>query len=291
MSFTITNGLCSLADVKSALAITDTHDDDRISLALDAASRLIETRTNRRFFQDPPPRADAGCVLNGTTTVLDASITAADAGRDVLDLTGHGYIQPLTIVAYPIPGVGFTLTNFEGAPMPATGSATQSLTIGLTPRRFVSNDPWLVEVDDIGSQSGLIILSDYAGDGTFGTSWAVQDWQGEPVNGIMQGQAGWPTTKIRAIRSLYFPVWGGISYPKPYTQALVQVHAQWGWPAIPTQVNKAAVVQAVSLFKADETPFGATPFAETGIVRMKTALHPTAELLIEPYCEDPVLIG
>jgi hypothetical protein len=291
MSFTITNGLCALADVKSALAITDTQDDDRISLAIDAASRLIETRCNRRFWQDPLPRIDAGCVLNGTATVADTHIKAADVGRQVLDVSGHGYISNLAIVSTVIEGVSFTLANFEGTPLPALGSGTQSLTIGLTPRRFVSNDPWLVEVDDISSQAGLVILSDYAGDGTFTTTWAVADWQAEPVNGIVAGQAGWPTTKIRSIRSLYFPVWGGISYPKPYTQALVQIIAQWGWPAIPSQVNKAAIVQAVSLFKSDEVPFGATAFGETGIVRMKTALHPTAELLIEPYCETPVLVA
>jgi hypothetical protein len=293
MAFEITNGLCALSDVKAALQLpqTDFDDDDRISLAIDAASRLIETRTNRRFFLDPLPRSDADCVLDGTATVLDSLITAADIGRGVFDLTGHGYIQPLSTVSTVNPGVSFTMANFEGLPLPALGSATQSLTIGLTPRRFVSNDPWLVETDDIGSQAGLVVLSDYAGDGTFGTSWEVQDWQAEPVNGIVQGQAGWPTTKIRAIRSLYFPVWGGIAYPKPYTQALVQIYAQWGWPAIPSQVNKAAIVQSIALFKADDTPFGATPFAETGIVRMKTALHPTAELLLEPYREDPVLVA
>jgi hypothetical protein len=215
MAYSITHGLCTLADVKAALNITDTHDDDRISLAIDAASRLIEARCNRRFWQD----------------------------------------------------------------------ATVST------RKFVSNDPWLVETDDISTTVGLIVETDYAGDGTFGTTWDTSDYQTEPINGIMQGLEGWPVTKIRAIRSLYFPVWGGISYPKPYTQALVRITAKWGWPSIPTQVVKAAVVQSISLFRADDTPFGATPFAETGIVRMKNALHPTAELLLTPYREDPVLVA
>jgi hypothetical protein len=290
MSFTITNGLCALSDVKAALRVTDTQDDDRISLAIDAASRLIETRCNRRFWQDPLPRVDAGCVLNGTATVADTLITAADVGRQVLDFPG-GYISNLAIVSTVNPGVSFTLANFEGTPLPALGCATQSLTIGLTPRRFVSEDPWLCQIDDVASQAGLGIWSDYAGDGTFTTTWAVADWQAEPVNGIVAGQAGWPMTKIRSIRSLYFPVWGGISYPKPYTQALVQIVAQWGWPAVPTQVTEAAIKQAELIFKADDAPFGATPFGETGVYRLKTALHPTAEQLIEPYCETPVLIG
>lgn len=294
MAFTITNGLCSLADVKTVMKINDTLEDDAISLAIDASSRLIEKTCNRRFWLDPAPRTDSGCVLNSadpTGTVLDSSITAADAGRQILDPTENNFIQPLTIVGQVVPGESFTLVNFEGAVQPPTGSSTQELTIGLTPRRYVSNDPWLVEVDDISSQYGITVLSDYAGDGTFGTEWEIQDYQLEPVNGIMMGQAGWPFTKIRAIRSLYFPVWGGIAYPKPYTQALVEVIAQWGWPAVPTDVHQAAIIQSVATYKAADAPFGATPFAETGVLRIKQDLHPTAMRLLEDYRDDPVLIA
>lgn len=158
-------------------------------------------------------------------------------------------------------------------------------------RRYVSNDPWLVEVDDISTPAGLIVQSDYAGDGTFSTTWESADYQLEPVNGIMMGQQGWPTTKIRAIRSLYFPVWGGISYPKPYTQALVEVTAQWGWAAVPTPIHDAAIIQAIANFKAADVPFGATPFGEVGVVRLRQALHPSAAMLIGPYRNDPVLIA
>lgn len=291
MPYTITNGLCALADVKAALNITDTNDDDAISRAIDASSRLIETKCNRRFWQDPAPRSDTGCgVVNGSATVVDAAITAADAGRQVLDLTGHGYIQTGTVVGAVNPGVSFTLVNFEGTALPATGTATQALTISLVPRRFVSNDPWLCEVDDISVIGGIVVQSDYAGDGSFGTTWGVQDYQLEPVNGLYGGEL-WAFTKIRSIRSLYFPVWGGISYPKPYTQALVQVTAQWGWPSVPSPVNQAAIIQSISTWKAKDVPFGATPFAETGILRLKEALHPTAKMLLTPYMEDAVLIG
>lgn len=288
MAFTITHGLCELADVKAALQISDTNDDDRISLAIDASCRLIEKACNRRFWQDPAPRTDIGCVLSSTSsTIADTSILATDAGRQVLDAN----IPATAIVGIVNPGVGFTLVNFEGAPLLPLASATQSLTIGLTPRRYVSNDPWLVETDDMSTFDGMVVLSDYAGDGTFGTEWGVQDYQLEPVNGIMMGQAGWPFTKIRAIRSLYFPVWGGIAFPRPYTQALVQVVARWGWAAVPSDVQQAAIIQSVSTFKAADVPFGASPFGEVGIVRLKQALHPTAERLLEDYRDDPVLIA
>lgn len=215
MSFEITNGLCSLADVKDALHITNIDTDDRISLAIDASSRLIETECNRRFWAD----------------------TEASA------------------------------------------------------RTFVSNDPWLVEVDDISTTEGLILQTDYAGDGTFGTTWDAEDYQTEPLNGIMEGEANWPVTVLRAIRSLYFPVWGGIAYPRPYTQALVKVTAVWGWASVPSRVQQACIVQSIATFKATDVPFGATPFGETGVLRLKQALHPTAAMLIEAYREDEVLVA
>jgi hypothetical protein len=285
MPFSITNGLCSLDDVKAALRITDTDDDDRIALAIDAASRDIETDCNRRFWIDPVPRSDT-CTLNSTATVTDATITAADVGRSV---TGTG-IPANCIVGTVTAGVSFQLANFEGTPQSATVSGSESLTIGYSPRRFVSNDPWLVECDDFVGAPALV-ESDYAGDGTFSTVWQPADYQLEPVNGIMEGQAGWPTTAIRAIRSLYFPVWGGIAYPRPYTQALVQITAQWGWTSVPTPIRQAAVVQSIAVFKGADVPFGATAFGEAGILHLHTSLHPMAELLIGPYRQQEVLVA
>lgn len=48
----ITNGLCSLADVKSAMRITDNLDDSSLELAVETASRQIEAYCNRRFSAD-----------------------------------------------------------------------------------------------------------------------------------------------------------------------------------------------------------------------------------------------
>jgi hypothetical protein len=223
MTYALTNPLCSLADVKAALGgISDTVDDDRISLSIDAASRLIEKACGRRFYQDA----------------------------------------------------------------------------GVSARTFVATSWQLTEIDDLATTTGLIVQTDYAGDGTFGTTWQAADYQLEPLNAQEYESAPWPYTKIRAIRSLWFPVWGGISYPAPYTQALIKVTAKWGWPSnsspntpIPPDVYKAAVLQSIALFKSDDVPFGATPFGETGILRLRQALHPTAQLLLGDFMLDPVLVA
>jgi len=233
MAFNPSNGLCSLADLKSALRLIDDQDDDRLNLAIDAASRQIENKVNRRFWQNQ------------------------------------------TSVA----------------------------------RTFVPSTPFLCDVDDFflptqsaGAITGITLQTDPYGDGSFGLTWqnpiynatdgsmAGGDFQLEPLNGLSEGQP-WPFERIRAVRSLLFPLYGGIAYPVPYTQALVKVTATFGWNYVPTEIRKACILQAMALFKADDTPFGATPFPEIGIVRQKDDLHPTAKALVERYREVTVRVA
>jgi len=47
----ISNGYCSLADVKAAARITDTIDDTLLELSIEAASREIDSYTERVFYQ------------------------------------------------------------------------------------------------------------------------------------------------------------------------------------------------------------------------------------------------
>lgn len=48
----ITNGYCTLSEVKASARITDTVDDALLELAVESASRLIDTYTQRNFFNN-----------------------------------------------------------------------------------------------------------------------------------------------------------------------------------------------------------------------------------------------
>lgn len=48
----ITNGYCTLADVKAALRITDAVDDSLLEMAVESASRLIDGYAYRYFYND-----------------------------------------------------------------------------------------------------------------------------------------------------------------------------------------------------------------------------------------------
>lgn len=146
-------------------------------------------------------------------------------------------------------------------------------------RVYVATNSYLVQVDDISTTSGLILETDPGADGTFDQTWTAADYQLEPLNGIINGQT-WPYHTIRAIRSLYFP--------QDYGQALIRVTARWGWASVPTAVKQAAIIQTITVFKSPDAPFGATPFQDTGILRLRSALHPTAAALLTNYRLDPV---
>lgn len=217
MPFEPTHPLCQLADVKAALRLDagDTKDDDRLNLAIDAASRQIESELERHFWQDP----------------------AASA------------------------------------------------------RLYVAETPFLVEVDDFMTTTGLMVETlPYGANSSTSIVWDPTDYQLEPLNGLWISQP-WAYEKVRAVQSKSFPVYGGIAFPQPYVQALVRVTAQWGWSSVPSNIQKAAIAQSISLFKADDVPFGATAFAEIGIVRLNDALHPTCAALIEPYYKDEVWVA
>ncbi len=147
-----------------------------------------------------------------------------------------------------------------------------------TARLFVAATETFCVVDDISSTSGLVVEASQ--DGTTWTTWTATDYQLEPLNGRNNGTQ-WAYTGIRAIDQQLFYIDG--------RHALVRVTARWGWPAIPEAIRKAAVVQAIALFKADDAPFGAVGFGETGVLRLR-ALHPTAEALVSPYINHAVRI-
>jgi hypothetical protein len=219
VSYTIQHGYCTLDDLKNMLRLTDDSDDERLSWAIDAASRMIENATGRRFYQD------------------------------------------------------------------TTASA----------RTFVPLTPFRMDVDDFFDLTDLVLQTDPAGDGTFTQTFnnptlnadgslTGGDFQLEPLNGLNEGQV-WPYERILDVRSLIFPIYGGISYPIAYAQALIKVTTKWGWNYVPSDIAYATKLQARDLFKSDDVVFGATAFAEVGIVRQKAALNPTVQILISKYRE------
>lgn len=86
----ITNGYCTLSDIKAALRITDSVDDALLELSVEAASRQIDGATDRIFYNAGSatrvflPTDPYSCEIDdlATLTTLKTS-SAADGNFDV----------------------------------------------------------------------------------------------------------------------------------------------------------------------------------------------------------------
>jgi hypothetical protein len=101
----ITNGYCTLAQIKNSAGITDSVDDDLLELAVEAASREIDWATERQFFQTSATRVytprDSYVTdiddLVAVTTIKTSS--AADGTFDTTWDTTDYQLEPLNGLA------------------------------------------------------------------------------------------------------------------------------------------------------------------------------------------------
>lgn len=142
-----------------------------------------------------------------------------------------------------------------------------------TARVYSANKLETILVDDISTTTGLVVKIDEDGDGVFEQTFSASDYQLEPLNNLTRTPV-LAVYRLTAIGDYYFPV---------STEALVQVTARWGWPAVPTDIATATLVQSIMLFKALDAPFGVAGSADVGELRIQALLHPTARALAEAY--------
>ena len=138
-------------------------------------------------------------------------------------------------------------------------------------RVFVPRDSYVVEIDDLRSLTTLKTSS--GADGLFDITWQSDDYQLEPLNGIVGGIVS-PTTHIRAIDDYLFTIDGG--------EATVQVAGNWGWDTIPTAIKQATVILASRIFRRNDSPLGVMGFGDMGVVRV-SRIDPDIDSLISPY--------
>lgn len=140
-------------------------------------------------------------------------------------------------------------------------------------------------IDDFSTTAGLVIQTDLSLDGTFSQTWASSDYELRPLNGIVDGETGWPYWRIRATGTQWFPIARG--WPAP--TATLKVTARWGWAAVPDSIKEAAAIIAEEIFKLRDAPFGVAGFADYGAVRVRQ--NPIACSMIAPYRRNPVLVA
>jgi hypothetical protein len=144
-------------------------------------------------------------------------------------------------------------------------------------RVYQAEDSFYCSIDDIAGTAITLKTSSFA-DGNFDVTWTASDYQLEPLNGNLDGLT-WSYDKIRAVGDYLFPTVNA-NYGE---QALVQVTAIFGWPAIPEPVTQATIIQASRIFKRYDSPLGVAGFGDLGAIRVSRYLDPDMAQLVEPY--------
>ena len=132
----LTNAYCTLADVKSALRITDAVDDSLIELSIEAASREIDGYCQRAFYPTSGTRVfeatnafitETDDIVSVTTlktsdngATYDTTWSATDFQLEPLNGVSAGLSQPYTRIRaignylFPQWSVTGTYSNFAG---------------------------------------------------------------------------------------------------------------------------------------------------------------------------------
>lgn len=98
----ITNGYCTLNDIKAALRITDSTDDTLLELAVESASRMIDSVAERTFYN--------GGTATRQFAPMRSDLVQIDDCRTITTLrtsTNADYVFDQT----------WTVTDFQGEPL------------------------------------------------------------------------------------------------------------------------------------------------------------------------------
>ena len=115
----IVNGYCTLAQLKAALRVTDSVDDDLLELAIESASREIDGYTERVFFSTSATRIYAPQNIYLVETDDIVSVTSVKTSTDGLtfDTTWAAtdyQLEPLNGLAGGLVGTPFTQIRAVG---------------------------------------------------------------------------------------------------------------------------------------------------------------------------------
>jgi hypothetical protein len=142
---------------------------------------------------------------------------------------------------------------------------------GTATRDFVPNDSYVVDTDDL--TSIISVKLDDQGDQSFTITLAESDYQTEPVNQRVSGNA-YPIYRLRMIGDYLLPIWG--------KQATVRIQGVYGFTPTPIQVTQATLLQASRLHKRADSPLGMT-WGVDGMGMRVGKVDPDVAMLIRPF--------
>jgi hypothetical protein len=142
---------------------------------------------------------------------------------------------------------------------------------GTATRDFTPNDLYTVDTDDL--TSIVSVKLDDSGDLTFPITLAVTDYQTEPLNQRVSGNA-YPIYRLRMIGDYLLPIWGN--------QATVRIQGVYGFTPVPIQVTQATIILASRYYKRLDSPLAVAGFGDMGAIRVGK-VDPDVAQLVRPF--------
>jgi hypothetical protein len=144
-------------------------------------------------------------------------------------------------------------------------------------RSYYPDSSSLAKVHDFWTTTGLVVTLN-GNTLTEGT-----DFELHPLDGIVDGQPGWPYWKIRLLGGRCFARDTRLGAP-------LKVSANWGWDSVPAPIKQACLIMAAETFQLKDTPYGVAGMTEFGSsLRVKD--NAMAASKISPYVRDRFLVG
>lgn len=138
---------------------------------------------------------------------------------------------------------------------------------------------YLVAFPDDVSNTSITIKIDTNADGTYATTLTQGvDYILEPTDAALRG---YPYTHARMVGGQTFPLEVTPSFPT------VQVTAQWGWNAVPSDVSQACVLLSMRQFARLNAALGVVGFADMAIT--VRAVDPDVRDLLNQYVKFGVV--
>lgn len=129
---------------------------------------------------------------------------------------------------------------------------------------------WIVSIDDLMTNVGLLVDVDNDGDNTYDQS--ITDYALTPINSAVRGRP-WTRIEVRST-SLVNP--NGRRYG-------VRVTAKYGWTAVPDTIKMATLIQSARLFARRSAPFGISGNMDVGEMRLLAKVDPDLQVAVQPY--------
>lgn len=280
---TITNGYCTLDDLKQRLMNTSKRTASTISFTA-ATKTIADSASGLKHFQ-------AGDYIQITGSLSNNGYFTVVTGNSPASFTvAESVVNESASLAVTIKNVGDQKDDASLESVIEAASrwidsktGTRFYTVAET-RIYTACFGHMVEIDNLVTLTSL--KTDPAGDGTFATTWAAADYRLAPYNAIVNGLPyTWIETRQGGAYS--FPPASGYNnviinynadYPR-HPQPLIQVVGAFGYAAAaPPAIKEACILASMRMWGRKDLVFGISGSAEMGTLTAITKLGSDGEL-------------